>query len=126
MNHDWTLRAACHGLDPELWFAEDRQTQRAAKNICALCPVVWQCLDEALATDDNHAYGIRAGLTGRERRGMRQQQKRPTYAATQKEARKEATRALIAQGHTTTSIAADLGVDKRTVRRWQREWRTAA
>jgi WhiB family redox-sensing transcriptional regulator len=68
MNDDWREQAVCRGVDPELWFSDDKEDQQAAKNICHRCPVVWQCLDDALATDENTAYGIRAGLAARERR----------------------------------------------------------
>ncbi len=71
---DWRTRAACLGVDPELFFpvAEagpvyDAQIV-AAKAVCARCPVRPECLAEALV---RIPYGIAGGLTEDERRALR-------------------------------------------------------
>jgi WhiB family redox-sensing transcriptional regulator len=61
----------CRQFDPELWFpvghgpAALRDTAQA-KQVCGLCPIRWECLQDALA----HAtpYGIWGGQTEEERR----------------------------------------------------------
>jgi WhiB family transcriptional regulator, redox-sensing transcriptional regulator len=68
----WQDRAACAGLDVQLFFAQDskrsqeREIREAkAKAICALCPVRAQCLDYALKNSIRH--GIWGGLNKEER-----------------------------------------------------------
>jgi WhiB family redox-sensing transcriptional regulator len=62
--------AACHGR-PELFHPEpgDRKTEQAAKRLCGRCPVEWECLKMALATNDEHA--IMGGTTPAERERLR-------------------------------------------------------
>lgn len=71
---DWRDLAACHGMDPHLFFGpeegrEDRETRQLrianAKAICAGCPVRADCLDFAVKTDPQP--GIFGGLTELER-----------------------------------------------------------
>lgn len=64
----WTNEAACDGMDRELFFAESANEIRAAKKICAACPVAIPCLVYALEWD--HADGIWGGTTGKERAGL--------------------------------------------------------
>lgn len=70
---DWRTRAACRGMDGELFFPNDSDTpgQANAKAICATCPVLDACLLDALDVEDRTGaysrYGIRGGLTGDER-----------------------------------------------------------
>lgn len=74
--NDWRRRAACAGLDPELFFAsedvENRQERRerdaAAKAVCGRCAVVDDCL--AYALEARERYGIWGGLTADERREL--------------------------------------------------------
>jgi len=67
----WTTQAACHGLDPDLFFPErgDIAAVRAAKQVCTECPVAGECLEYAQA--HNERDGIWGGLSGRERRALR-------------------------------------------------------
>lgn len=66
----WRERAACRALDPENFFPQgstgdvERQ-KRAAKAVCAPCPVAASCLAEALRFDS--VDGIWGGLTAYER-----------------------------------------------------------
>ncbi|PRX90679.1 WhiB family transcriptional regulator [Allonocardiopsis opalescens] len=71
---DWWDRAACAGLPTSRFYPdpEDKRRIRAAKRICAQCPVRAECLNEALALGDIE-FGIRAGLPPRERRKLHRQ-----------------------------------------------------
>jgi WhiB family redox-sensing transcriptional regulator len=71
-NEPWIDRAACAGLDPDLFFGfesetkEERKAREAkAKGICDGCPVAADCLEFALAT--RQKYGIWGGLDDSER-----------------------------------------------------------
>lgn len=69
--------ALCYvgGYDPALWFGEDHEGRsnvttaaaqertRAAKAVCAQCPVRVRCLESAL----HEKYGVWGGLTAEER-----------------------------------------------------------
>jgi WhiB family redox-sensing transcriptional regulator len=65
---DWQLRALCRQVDPKLFFPPRNGSSPDAVRVCRGCPVQVECLTEALATDDR--YGIRAGLSGRQRRAL--------------------------------------------------------
>ncbi len=75
--NDWRLKAACKGLDPELFFStdafeakQDKDAREAeAKAVCASCAVREECLDYAIKAGER--YGIWGGLTETERRIMR-------------------------------------------------------
>ncbi|MGW4602706.1 WhiB family transcriptional regulator [Streptomyces sp. NPDC004532] len=69
-------RAACTGMDTNLWYPEDHdqptaQVTAEAKRVCAACPIQAACLDTALAEEGGMGaagrYGIRGGLTGEQR-----------------------------------------------------------
>jgi WhiB family redox-sensing transcriptional regulator len=64
----WMAEAVCRGRDPEIWFPlpADAETHEAARRICATCPVMIACLNDALAYGEK--AGIRGGLTADERR----------------------------------------------------------
>lgn len=71
----WQSHAACqsteyHPVDPELFFPDPEEMDkiRAAKALCAQCPVRQTCLDAALENGDTH--GIRGGMTEEERAPM--------------------------------------------------------
>jgi WhiB family transcriptional regulator, redox-sensing transcriptional regulator len=71
---DWRLRAACRGVDSELFFPEGSrgpalESAASAKQICAACPVRARCLDWALTHGAHH--GVWGGRTEDERRSTR-------------------------------------------------------
>ena len=70
---DWQLRALCTQVDPELFFPPGGGASREARKVCRGCPVLAECLSEALASDDR--FGIRAGLSGRQRRVLVRKQR---------------------------------------------------
>lgn len=72
---DWQPRAACRGRAGEAnWFPEEheagRPEVRAAKEICAGCPVRVECTVYALLMDERRATGI-FGLTAHQRIRLR-------------------------------------------------------
>jgi WhiB family redox-sensing transcriptional regulator len=75
--HAWHLQAACRGEFGSAFYppahAEGREEklhrERAAKAVCAGCPVQVECLDHAVTHDERH--GIWGGLTDAERRHLR-------------------------------------------------------
>ena len=66
---DWQSRAACLGAPLSIFFPARGESDRAAKAICATCTVRSECLAEVLALG-THEPGVRAGLSGRERRPL--------------------------------------------------------
>lgn len=67
----WFKRAACKGMDPDLFFPErgDLDAVRAAKQVCAGCPVTDECLTYALVTVQR--WGIWGGMSEKQRRRVR-------------------------------------------------------
>ena len=66
-DEDWTTRAACQGGAPDDLFVRGA-AQNKAKKICASCPVMTECLAEAL--DNRIEWGVWGGMTERERRAL--------------------------------------------------------
>lgn len=70
---DWRARAACSGYPNTLFFpsidAPDEAPLAKAKAICAVCPVIDDCLEYALET--NQRAGIWGGTSERERKSLR-------------------------------------------------------
>ena len=56
----WRKRAACRGLDAEIFFpgTDDEADAAEAKAICALCPVRQACLEHALASREREGVGV--------------------------------------------------------------------
>ena len=65
----WRLRAACRGMDPDLFFAERGESVTDAKLTCLDCPVRTECKDYSLTT--RQAYGVWGGVTERGRKRLR-------------------------------------------------------
>jgi WhiB family redox-sensing transcriptional regulator len=60
---DWQMRGACRGLDSSTFFHPENERgpsrlrrERAAKQVCAGCPVTQACLNWALQTRE--PYGV--------------------------------------------------------------------
>jgi WhiB family redox-sensing transcriptional regulator len=76
---DWRHKAGCLNADPELFFplgSTGRALEQVeqAKAMCRRCPVVTQCLDWALKT--NQQDGVWGGLSEDERRTLRRARQR--------------------------------------------------
>lgn len=75
-NPGWRDRAACIGIEPELFFPlsndwkgkPDTVKVEQAKTVCGRCPVQQACLEDAVESKD--AWSIRGGLTPQERRPL--------------------------------------------------------
>lgn len=72
---DWQMQAACRGEDPSLFFHPEGERgelrearQRAAKAICASCPVMAECREHALTVRE--PYGVWGGLSEDEREAI--------------------------------------------------------
>lgn len=111
-NTNWRTQAACRGSDPELFFPIAPNGYGKAAAVCANCPVVSDCLEEALRVGDVH--GFRGGHTGAERadlvRARNPRRLRPPTPA-------EKVIALSAAGSTPREIAARLDSHVDSVRR---------
>ena len=72
----WRKRAACRGLDAEIFFpgTDDEADAAEAKAICAICPVRQACLEHALASRERE--GVWGGTTERERRRIVRQRRK--------------------------------------------------
>lgn len=64
---DWAPLAACSKSEPDALFVQGA-AQQQAKQICLRCPVVAECLADAL--DNRTEFGVWGGMTERERRAM--------------------------------------------------------
>lgn len=64
----WMVNAACKDMDGSLFFPTSGRNDvaKAARKVCATCPVTAQCL--RYATVNNIAYGIWGGLSVSERK----------------------------------------------------------
>lgn len=66
---EWEELAACRDADQKLFFPEHgNESTVPAKRICRGCPVRPECLEYALANDEQ--FGIWGGLSERERRRL--------------------------------------------------------
>ncbi|TAK71315.1 MAG: WhiB family transcriptional regulator [Actinomycetota bacterium] len=72
---DWQMHAACRGDDPAVYFHPEGERgsarlerDRAAKAVCARCPVISQCAQHALAVRE--PYGVWGGLSEDEREAI--------------------------------------------------------
>ncbi|MGH9857745.1 MAG: WhiB family transcriptional regulator [Acidobacteriota bacterium] len=75
-SQDWRDNAACRDTDPDLFFPVGTtgpviEQIESAKAICYACPVLKECLEYALVT--NQDSGIWGGTSEEERRALRRQ-----------------------------------------------------
>lgn len=74
MNLTWRKRAACQGVDPEVFYPVSEEDSENAKVICNQCPVREACLEYAIAYRERD--GVWGGATERERRRIVRQRRR--------------------------------------------------
>lgn len=65
---DWTRDALCAQVGTDEWFPPKGGSTKAAKEICASCSVIDECL--AYALRNHERFGIWGGLSERERRPL--------------------------------------------------------
>ncbi|HLI24317.1 MAG TPA: WhiB family transcriptional regulator [Acidimicrobiales bacterium] len=70
----WRQRAACRGVDPDIFYPLTEEDAGAAKAVCAQCSVRQACLEYALAQREKD--GVWGGATERERRRILRQRRR--------------------------------------------------
>ena len=70
----WRKRAACRGIDPEVFYPVSDEDAEEAKAICAGCPVRQACLEHALGHRERE--GVWGGLNERERRRLVRQRRK--------------------------------------------------
>lgn len=63
----WMGRAACRGVDPDLFFVGRGESTDPAKAVCATCPVTVECA--AYAAKLGQKKGVWGGLSERKRTG---------------------------------------------------------
>lgn len=74
MNMSWRKRAACQGIDPDVFFPVSDDDAYPAKAVCEMCSVREACLEYALAYRERD--GVWGGATERERRRMIRQRRK--------------------------------------------------
>jgi WhiB family redox-sensing transcriptional regulator len=67
MRAEWAPLGACVTLPPDELFVRGA-AQQQAKMVCQRCPVIAECLAEAL--DNRTEFGVWGGMTERERRAL--------------------------------------------------------
>ncbi len=68
--NSWVSKALCRTTDPDDLFVAGA-AQRKAAAICRHCPVVAECLADAL--DNQMEFGVWGGMTERQRRALLKQ-----------------------------------------------------
>jgi WhiB family transcriptional regulator, redox-sensing transcriptional regulator len=63
----WALQGACIEAEPDALFVRGA-AQQLAKQVCMSCPVIAECLADAL--DNRTEFGVWGGMTERERRAL--------------------------------------------------------
>jgi WhiB family redox-sensing transcriptional regulator len=74
MNLSWRQRAACRGVDPDVFYPSTDEEAEEAKAICRICPVRESCLEYALVNRERD--GVWGGATERERRRIIRQRRK--------------------------------------------------
>lgn len=74
MNLSWRQRAACRGVDPDVFYPATDEEAEEAKAVCAVCSVREACLEYALTNRERD--GVWGGATERERRRMLRQRRK--------------------------------------------------
>lgn len=73
----WQGKAYCSQVGGDLWYPDPGGSSRAAIDICNSCPVIVECLEDALASEtDGNRFGIRGGLSALGRKELRNERKK--------------------------------------------------
>lgn len=69
---EWWERAACRGMDRELFFPGPGREPTEALAVCARCPVTEPCLRDAMTAGRPYeVHGVWGGTTQKERMGLK-------------------------------------------------------
>lgn len=74
MNLSWRQRAACRGVDPDVFYPSSDEEAEEAKAVCRVCPVRESCLEYAIINRERD--GVWGGATERERRRIIRQRRK--------------------------------------------------
>jgi WhiB family redox-sensing transcriptional regulator len=66
-----TSKALCVETDPDLFFSDKGEDIERAKNICKVCPILEDCLEQSLK--ENIPFGVWGGATYDERKLFKRQ-----------------------------------------------------
>lgn len=128
----WQTRGKCvtGGHDPDIWTGDDTNEDRIrlAKAICRECPVITECLEQALAVGDYTDNHVMGGLDGTERGSLRRRRakavqnnlpepapKKPVRTAAQVAELIEQITTRVEAGASHAAIARDLNIPEGTV-----------
>lgn len=114
----WMDRAACTGLDTELWFTDSPRAVAAARTICDRCPVRRECLQSALDTPDT--FGVWGGKTKYQRTRMAKVPRQRSVTAPGGVAKANAAKTHCKWGHEFTVENTAVYSGKRSCRTCQR------
>src|SRR3954466_14304498 len=64
----WQERAACFGVEPDVFFPVSEEEAGPALAFCAVCPIREECLSWALKNGER--YGVWGGTTEQQRRRL--------------------------------------------------------
>jgi len=64
----WQDKAACYGIDPEIFFPPSEEDAALALSYCGVCGIKEICL--AWALRNRERYGVWGGLTEQQRRRL--------------------------------------------------------
>lgn len=70
----WRERAACRGVDPDIFYPVSEEDAEEAKAICRSCSVREACLEYALSRRERD--GVWGGATERDRRRILRQRRK--------------------------------------------------
>jgi WhiB family redox-sensing transcriptional regulator len=70
----WRQKAACRGVDPDIFYPVSEEEAEEARAVCRACPVLESCLEWALTNRERD--GVWGGATERERRRIIRQRRR--------------------------------------------------
>ena len=73
-NLSWRQKAACRGLDPEIFYPASEDDTEPAKAVCSSCAVRMPCLEYALNNREHD--GIWGGASEKERRRIVRQRRK--------------------------------------------------
>lgn len=72
------IKAACRGVDPDIFYPEQGESTKLARAICQLCKIKEECLEFALQNQE--LFGIWGGKSVRERKVILKARKKAAHS----------------------------------------------